>query len=415
MEKLKLEIKGMHCTSCEKIIGMELKDLKGIENIKISNKKGIGEMDIDPSKVTVEEILKAIKNAGYEAKAWNKIKGAESKGLTVEKSIVSPDKQFKIKFSANIEAEGVTSPATIMSMFNSLTAGGTPNSNVQMAAPQSHNADNHAGHHEGHSANKMVSLSLSGMHCASCANIIERSLKKVEGVNTANVNFASEKALVSFDESKADTPKLIEAVKKAGYKAEEIDKNNPKYESEKREKENKALWRKFIFSLVLSLPMFYFMMIDFFGWLPGGAILPPYFAIVSLILTTPVQFIVGAGFYKGMWSSLRMKTFNMDSLIAIGTSTAYFYSLINYILYYVQNKSFIGLEGMKIPELYFETAAFLLTFVVLGKWLEARAKGRTSDAIRKLMGLQAKTARVIRNGKTVDIPVEELPMEISFW
>ena len=98
----------------------------------------------------------------------------------------------------------------------------------------------------------------------------------------------------------------------------------------------------------------------------------------------------------------------MDSLIAIGTSTAYFYSLFNFINYYIQNKSLIGLGGAKIPELYFETAAFLITFVILGKWLEKRAKGQTSDAIKKLMGLQAKTARVIRDGETSDIPVDQV-------
>jgi len=109
-----------------------------------------------------------------------------------------------------------------------------------------------------------------------------------------------------------------------------------------------------------------------------------------------------------MWSSLKMKTFNMDSLIAIGTSTAFFYSLANFALYAFSNRSVIGIGGEKIPELYFETAAFLITFVLLGKWLEAKAKGRTSDAIRKLMGLQAKTARVVRDGKTHDIPIDEV-------
>ena len=91
------------------------------------------------------------------------------------------------------------------------------------------------------------------------------------------------------------------------------------------------MWKKFLVSLVLSLPMLYFMLLDFFPTSAGGGILPPYFGLVSLILAIPVQFVIGAGFYRGMWSSLRMKTFNMDSLIAIGTSTAFFYSLANYI------------------------------------------------------------------------------------
>ena len=129
--------------------------------------------------------------------------------------------------------------------------------------------------------------------------------------------------------------------------------------------------------------MFYFMFFKF-----------QYSGIISFILATPVQFIIGAGFYRGMWSALKMRTFNMDSLIAIGTSVAYFYSAINFF--------------MKIPELYFETAAFLITFVILGKFLEAKAKGRTSEAIQKLMGLAAKTARVIRNGETLDVPIDQV-------
>lgn len=252
-----------------------------------------------------------------------------------------------------------------------------------------------------------VNLSLTGMHCASCANIIERSVKKVPGVQQASVNFAAEKALVTFDESIATVPQLIAAVEKAGYKAQEVNPKDTEFDSRKRQKEISSYWKKFVFSAIVSLPMVYFMAMDFFGWLPGAALLLPYVGIASLVLTTPVQFIIGAGFYKGAWASLRMKTFNMDSLIAIGTSTAYFYSLINYVLYAINHQSLIGV-GEKIPELYFETAAFLITFVILGKWLETRTKGKTSDAIRKLMGLQATTARVVRNGITQDVPIADV-------
>ncbi|MBU4142806.1 copper-translocating P-type ATPase, partial [Patescibacteria group bacterium] len=150
-----------------------------------------------------------------------------------------------------------------------------------------------------------------------------------------------------------------------------------------------------------------FMLFDFFAWLPGSRALAPYIGLISLVLAVPVQFIIGASFYKGMWAALRMKTFNMDSLIAIGTTTAFVYSAINYFAYAISNKSFIRLMG-KIPDLYFETAAFLITFVVLGKWLEAKTKGKTSDAIKKLMGLQTKTARVIRDGQTLDIAIEDV-------
>ncbi|KKP40032.1 MAG: copper-translocating P-type ATPase, Cu2+-exporting ATPase [Candidatus Peregrinibacteria bacterium GW2011_GWF2_33_10] len=251
-------------------------------------------------------------------------------------------------------------------------------------------------------------LLISGMHCASCAGIIEKALKKVNGVASANVNFAAEKASIIFDESLATQENLIKAIEKAGYKAEKIDEKDTEFEARKRENLISGYKKKFFVSLILSLPMLYFMLLDFFKFLPGANLLPPYFGIVSLILTTPVQFIIGAGFYKGMWSSLKMKTFNMDSLIAIGTSTAYFYSLVNFIIFVISNNTILGLAGEKIPELYFETAAFLITFVILGKWLEVKAKGKTSDAIKKLMGLQAKTARVMRNGVFTDILIDDV-------
>ena len=256
--------------------------------------------------------------------------------------------------------------------------------------------------------NRRVHLSLTGMDCASCALIIEKSLKKMPGVKEVHVNFASEKASVVFDETKSSIKDLIDAVDRAGYQAEEVSEITSEDESKKREERISKSRKLFLYSLVLSIPMLYFMLLDFFKWLPGGNIFPPYFGIISLILTIPVQFIIGSGFYKGMWSSLRMKSFNMDSLIAIGTSTAFIYSFLSYLFFVLTNETIFGLDGMKIPELYFETSAFLITFVLLGKWLEAKAKGRTSEAIKKLMGLQAKTARVIRKGVTQDIPVDQV-------
>lgn len=258
-----------------------------------------------------------------------------------------------------------------------------------------------------------IQLSLSGMHCTSCALIIEKTLKKVPGVTDANVNFSAEKALITYDESSVKKEKLIDVVKQTGYSASVIDEKNQQFEMHKRKKEISLLFTKFLLSFILSIPMIYFMLFDFFSWIPGRVFLLPLAGIISLILTTPVQFIIGNGFYKGAWAAFRMKTFNMDSLIAIGTSVAFFYSVINYIVYYLHTKSFIGIGGEKIPELYFETAAFLITFVILGKWLEAQAKGKTSDAIKKLMGLQAKTARVFRQGQDksfsfVDIAIDQV-------
>ena len=255
---------------------------------------------------------------------------------------------------------------------------------------------------------KSASLSLYGMDCASCAAIIQKSLQKAPGVSFAQVNFAAEKATVRYDETKTTEDELVKAVERAGYKAKVLGKQKDGEEEAKRAAAILNFQKKFAWGALLSAPMLYFMLLDFFKFLPGAYVLLPYVGVISFVLSTPVQFIIGRNFYKGLWSGLKMRSFNMDSLIAIGTSAAYFYSLAQFADYVIKKSSLIAEPGQKIPELYFETAAFLITFVVLGKWLEARAKGRTSEAIKKLMGLQAKTARVLRDGKTADIPVEQV-------
>jgi Cu+-exporting ATPase len=252
-----------------------------------------------------------------------------------------------------------------------------------------------------------TSLAIYGMHCASCAGLIERKLKKVPGVSQAQVNYGTEKARVVFNAAQANEEELKAAVIAAGYRAEVIDQKNQEFERNKRAAEIRAYRSRFIIGAIASIPLLYFMLLDFFS-LPFRELVMPWMGLLSLVIAFPIQFTLGLGFYKGMWSSLRMKTFNMDSLIAIGTSTAVFYSLFEFIQYAITHGSIIATQGMKIPNLYFEVGVFLITFVLMGKWLEARAKGKTSEAIKKLMGLQAKTARVRRGDQLIDIPIEEV-------
>jgi len=253
-----------------------------------------------------------------------------------------------------------------------------------------------------------IKCDITGMHCASCALLIERSVKKLPGVIDATVNLVAEKGTITFDEQKLNPKDVLKTIEKAGYKARLVDENDRDADRRKKESEIKSYKTRFLVSLILSVPMMYFMFLDFFKYLPGAEFLPPYFGVISLGLTTVVQFGIGLQFYKGMFAALRMKTFNMDSLIAIGTSTAYIYSLVNFILFVQTNGTVFGIDGAKVPDLYFETSAFLITFVILGKWLEVKAKGSTSDAIRKLMGMQAKTARVVKGNETFDVPIEEV-------
>ena len=255
--------------------------------------------------------------------------------------------------------------------------------------------------------NSQCTLSITGMHCASCSALITRKLKKTPGVEDANVNFATAKASVRFDPAKVHEHDLIAAVKATGYDAELHDPHSHhgvELDRKRQEDEIANYRRKFLTGLVLSLPMLGFMVLSFLPHSPLHTSVIPYMGIVSLILATPVQFWLGQGFFKGFWSSIRMLTFGMDSLIAIGTLTAYLYSVYNLIVHVLTYGTVIG----EMHDLYFEVAAFLITFVLLGKWMEARAKGKTSSAIQKLMGLQAKTARVLRNGQTIDVPVDDV-------
>lgn len=253
-----------------------------------------------------------------------------------------------------------------------------------------------------------ISLNIYGMHCASCAGLIERALKKMSGIKEAHVNYGSEKAHIIYDVGLVTLLQIQEVVKKAGYRAEMIDEKNRGVERKRREAEIQSYRRKFLVGLGLSIPLLYFMLLEFFSGLPFGEQILSRMGFISLLLAIPAQFILGYGFYQGMWSSLRMRTFNMDSLIAIGTSTAFLYSLYEFIRYVTINGAIWAPMGTKIPDLYFEIGVFLITFVLLGKWLESRAKGKTSDAIKKLMGLQPKTARVLRGGQTMDLPIEQV-------
>lgn len=240
---------------------------------------------------------------------------------------------------------------------------------------------------------------ISGMTCAACANRIEKRMNKLEGVSSANVNFALETLSVEYDNRAIKPNDMVETIKKLGFTL--IPKQDARETVDHKEKEIDRQYGKFIFSAILTLPLLWTMVTHFemtaFLYMPGMFMNP----WVQLALATPVQFIVGAQFYKGAYQALKNKSANMDVLVALGTSAAYFYSI------------YLGWEwmaagGQGMPELYFEAAAVIITLIVLGKLFEVRAKGRTSQAIQKLLGLQAKTARVIRNGEEVEIPAEEV-------
>ncbi len=235
---------------------------------------------------------------------------------------------------------------------------------------------------------------VTGMTCASCVVHVEHALKGVEGVKGANVNLANEKATVEYEEG-VEPEDLVLAVNDAGYglvEAEDDEASEEIHEWEYGRLKTNLIGAAALTALILigSLPhMLGFMSPIPMGWLNLGL----------LALATPVQFWAGWRFYKGAWGALKHGTANMNTLVVMGTSAAYLYSAVATLA--------PGLLGGR-ADVYFDTSAVIITLILLGRLLEARAKGRTNEAIKKLAGLRAKTARVIRNGEELDVPVEEV-------
>jgi Cu+-exporting ATPase len=250
-------------------------------------------------------------------------------------------------------------------------------------------------------AKEAVDLQLEGMTCAACAQRIEKTLNKLPGVRAATVNFAMETAHVVYNPVELAVSDMQKRVEKLGYKA--VPKQEQGDPSEHRQQEISKQKRKLLVSAILSLPLLWSMVSHFsfttWIWIPE-LFMNPWF---QLIMATPVQFYIGRQFYEGAYKALRNGSANMDVLVSLGTSAAYFYSL------YLTIDWVIGGAGMHHgPSLYYETSAVLITLVIMGKLFEALAKGRTSEAIKSLMGLQAKTALVIREGQELNIPIEEV-------
>ncbi|BBD57965.1 cation-transporting ATPase [Nostoc sp. HK-01] len=252
-----------------------------------------------------------------------------------------------------------------------------------------------------------ATLKLRGMSCASCARSVEDAIRSVPGVNECSVNFGAEQATVDYDPRTTNLQAIQNAVDAAGYSAYPLQSQNlmageDDAEIRHRQKESRDLQRKLtvggiIGSLLVigSLPMMTGLHLPLIPtWLHN-----PW---LQLVLTTPVQFWCGKTFYVNAWKAFKRHAATMDTLIALGTSAAYFYSLFATLF-----PGFFIAQGL-MPDVYYETAAIVITLILLGRLFESRAKGQTSEAIRKLIGLQAKTARLIRHGTEVDVPIAEV-------
>ncbi len=261
---------------------------------------------------------------------------------------------------------------------------------------------------------KTLTLPVEGMTCASCVARVEKALKKVDGIGDVNVNFATEKVTLSFDESKTDVEKFKQVVEDAGYilKAQETNEKtdsgtNEVSEVHEENLEDKKSYRQlkseFIFAAVMTVPIMLISMFNMTNWFQNWLPIPiEYVDRILFLATTLVVFISGKRFFSISWKLLKHFSADMNTLVAVGTGTAYVYSTIAVLF-----PKLLGISNVS-SHIYFDTATTIIALILMGRLLEARAKDKTSTAIKKLIGLQPKTARVIRNGNTNDIPISEV-------
>lgn len=258
--------------------------------------------------------------------------------------------------------------------------------------------------------NKDVIIPIGGMTCASCSKAVERAVKKLDGVESVQVNLATEKASITYIPSKIKLYEIKEVIQKAGFKVLEIESKKSVDEDKlRKEKEMKNLFNKFVVSAIFAVPLFYIAMGQMIGGpigpLPIPKIIDPNinplnFGLIQLVLTIPIVIAGNKFYFKGV-KSMISKSPTMDSLITIGTGAAIIYSL--YSLYLAYNG-----DHMAIHHMYFESAGVIITLVLLGKYFESRAKGKTGEAIKKLMRLTPKTAIIVKDDKEIEIPIEEV-------
>jgi Cu+-exporting ATPase len=341
-EKLSLPINGLHCTSCINTIEKEIKKLPGIKLAHVNYATETAHVEFKSGETTTEEIIRAIKNAGYQT---------------------------------------------------------------------------------GHSTLK---IGIRGMHCGSCVTKIEKELKQKSGVISASVDLGTESAIIKYIPGLIDTKAIKNVIEKLDYQVfetsgvkteekpispsgkEEKVKEEPVDENQlAREKEYKTLMRKFIFAAILSLPVILFSYPDLLG-LPAqfqkGTELLTYIWLGMALLSLPVMFWSGSQFYTGAWAAFKNRSANMHTLIATGISAAWLYSTVAVLFPEI-------FPSEQLADVFFDVVFVVVALVVLGMALEIRAKGKSSEAIKKLIGLQAKTARVQRDGKELDIPIEEVVLD----
>ncbi|MBI5733129.1 heavy metal translocating P-type ATPase, partial [Candidatus Jorgensenbacteria bacterium] len=245
-------------------------------------------------------------------------------------------------------------------------------------------------------------LKVKGMHCASCSILIDKLIGKQPGITSIQTNYGASRTAVEFDETKIPLTKIDELINKLGYdliRPDEEGNTSIEEEEVKEARQMKEAKRRVIASFLIAGPIIiFYMAIHMFNLKHVHALGGLDLNYIYWILSTPIQFVIGWQFYKNSWTSLRVGSANMDVLVAIGTSAAYFYSMIGFLFFNIDHP-------------FWESSAALLSFIVLGRYLEVHAKGKASAAIKELLKLEAKEAHVVRDGQEVTVPIDQIKVD----
>ncbi|VVB93930.1 putative copper-exporting P-type ATPase A [uncultured archaeon] len=407
MEDAVIKIKGMMCGHCEKTVTEAAISVKGVRKATSDFKKGEVKVSFDTNVTDLETIKAAIASSGYEV-----IDEGEACPLPVKQAVI-PETKGEIKESGlkkiSLKITGMTCASCAQNIEKALIkTDGVKNASVNFSfekasveydaakvTPQRlENVVTSLGYGV---AKSDIALKVGGMHCAACALNIETALKKTSGIISADVSFPLERARIAYDPELISISDMIKTIESVGYTAsEKLEKSDADREQRAREEEIKKQRNNLIIAVLLAIPISLGDMGRNMEWTFVPDILKNDY--VLFILATIVMLFPGRQFFEGTYKGLRHGMTDMNLLIATGTGSAYVISVA---------ATFLDL-GAAYKHTYYDTAALLIMFIVLGRYLEALTKGKTSEAIRKLMGLAAKTARIIVGGEEKEIPVEDV-------
>ena len=399
-EKITLKIGGMSCASCAATIERALGRVEGVSEASVNFAVEKAMVAYDSSQVKQTDLIHAVETAGYSVVGEKKKAILKIDGMSCAACAQKIEKNLNKRKGVLKAAVNFASQTAMVNYDSAMTGVEDLEKVVEDAGYEVIKF----------SGERTIEFKVMGMGSDHCAGVVKKAVEKLEGVKEVVTNFPNSYARVSYDESKLSTRQIIRAISAAGYTPELIEAGEEAGDVEKaaREKEIRTLKRKFVFAAVFAFPILYLAMVEMISksLLPGflnPEHFPGRFALMQAALSIPV-IIAGWNFYRNGFPNLFRGSPNMDSLIAMGTSSAYLYS------FYAAGLVLLGrdLDGRYVRSLYFETAAVIIALIMLGKLFEALSKGKTSEAIKKLMGLAPKTAIVEVDGVEEEIPISEV-------